>query len=91
MTYTELSLGIVIGIILSLVVDVIKVEVKEKEVVRCNSIHSKLVDGMVKGVSSNIILTDFFHRLAYHPLFLTIRRKHIVYLKEVVSSDDQRR
>jgi lipoate-protein ligase A len=33
-------------------------EVKEKEVIRCNSIHSTLVDGMVKGVSPNTVFLE---------------------------------
>jgi|LGVF01.1.fsa_nt_gb lipoate-protein ligase A len=33
-------------------------EVKEKEVIRCNSIHSTLVDGMIKGVSPNTVFLE---------------------------------
>jgi len=33
-------------------------EVREKEVVRCNSIHSTLVDGMVKGISPNTVFLE---------------------------------
>jgi len=33
-------------------------EVKEKEVIRCNSIHSTLVDGMIKGISPNTVFLE---------------------------------